>query len=150
MKDSFYGYVRPNGEVGVRNHVLVIPSCRVCNIIANRIAAYAVGVKAVITTGEVCRHSRDRQRLADIYVGLARNANVYATIILALKKDNGYPEVRAERLKKRIDESGKPCVILYMDDFGGQDRLVEAGISQARLYVQEASRLKMRCWSQVL
>ena len=47
MKDSFYGYVRPNGEVGVRNHVLVIPSCRVCNIIANRIAAYAVGVKAV-------------------------------------------------------------------------------------------------------
>ena len=40
MKDSFYGYVRPNGEVGVRNHVLVIPSCRVCNIIANRIAAY--------------------------------------------------------------------------------------------------------------
>ena len=142
MKDSFYGYVRPNGEVGVRNHVLVIPSCRVCNIIANRIAAYAVGVKAVITTGEVCRHSRDRQRLADIYVGLARNANVYATIILALKKDNGYPEVRAERLKKRIDESGKPCVILYMDDFGGQDRLVEAGISQARLYVQEASRLR--------
>ena len=141
MKDSFYGYIRPNGEAGVRNHVLVIPSCRVCNIIANRIAAYAVGVRTVITTGEVCRHSRDRQRLSDIYVGLARNANVYATIILALKKDNGYPEVRAERLKARVDESGKPCVILYMDECGGQDRLVEEGIAQARQFVQEASRM---------
>lgn len=138
---EFYGYVRPNGEVGVRNHVLIIPSCRVCNIIANRITSYTVGTKTVITTGEVCRHSKDRQRLADIYVGLARNANVYATIILALKKENGYPEVRAEKLKARIDESGKPCQILYMDECGGQDRMVEEGIALSREYVRQASAM---------
>ena len=136
---EFMGYIRPNGEVGVRNHVLIIPSCRVCNIIASRITGYTVGTKAVITTGEVCRHSKDRKRLSDIYVGLARNANVYATIVLALKKDNGYPEVRAEQLMRRIDESGKPCTILYMDECGGQDRLVEEGIALAREYVRQAS-----------
>lgn len=138
---EFYGYVRPNGEVGVRNYVLVIPSCRVCNIIASRITSYVVGTKAVITTGEVCRHSKDRQRLADIYVGLACNPNVYGTVILALKPNNGYPEVRAEKLKERIDESGKPCIVLYMDDCGGQDRLVEAGIVETRSLVHEASKM---------
>ena len=24
MKDSFYGYVRSNGQVGIRNHVLLL------------------------------------------------------------------------------------------------------------------------------
>lgn len=138
---EFFGYHRPNGEVGVRNHVLVIPSCRVCNIIAKRITDYVVGTKAIITTGEVLRHSKDRQRLADIYVGLAKNANVYATVILALKPNNGYPEVRAEVLKQRIDESEKPCVILYMDDCGGQDRLVEEGIVWTRKFTREASSM---------
>ncbi len=139
MKKVFWGYIRPNGDVGVRNHVLIVPACRVCNIIAKRIADYVVGVKTVITTGEVCRHSKDRKRLSDIYVGLAKNANVYGTIILALKPDNGYPEVRAEALKTRIDESGKPCVVLYMNEAGGQDRLVENGIATAREMVRKAS-----------
>lgn len=142
MNMEFYGYVRPNGEVGTRNYVLVIPSCRVCNIIANRIVSYTVGTKAVITTGEVCRHSKDRKRLSDIYVGLAKNANVYATIILSLKRNNGYPEVKAEKLKERIDESNKPCTIIYLDDCGTQDRLVEEGIAKVREYVRQASVMK--------
>ena len=144
MKNYFEGYLRPDGKAGVRNYVLIIPSCRVCNIVAKRIEDYVVGVKAIMTTGEVCRHGKDRKRLSDLYVGLAKNPNVFGSIILALKKDNGYPEMRAENLKRRIDESGKPSIILYMDAEGGQDRLVEKGISEAREYVRLASMEKRK------
>ena len=144
MKNYFEGYLRPDGKAGVRNYVLIIPSCRVCNIVAKRIEDYVVGVKAIMTTGEVCRHGKDRKRLSDLYVGLAKNPNVFGSIILALKKDNGYPEMRAENLKRRIDESGKPSIILYMDAEGGQDHLVEKGISEAREYVRLASMEKRK------
>ena len=58
MKNYFEGYLRPDGKAGVRNYVLIIPSCRVCNIVAKRIEDYVVGVKAIMTTGEVCRHGK--------------------------------------------------------------------------------------------
>lgn len=135
----FYGYRRPDGQVGVRNHVLIIPSSRVCNIIAKRIESYVNGVKAITTTGEVCRHSKDRKRLSDLYVGLALNPNVYGTIILAQKRNNGYPEMKAESLFDRIQIAGKPCIVLYMDECGGQNFLVEKGIDEARELVRQAS-----------
>ena len=139
---DFLGFPRPNGEAGVRNYVLIIPSCRVVNIAASRISGYVPGTKTIITTGEVCRHSRDRQRLADLYTGLALNANVYAAVILgARKQDFGYPEVMPSRLEKIIAASGKPVAVLSVEECGGLERLVEEGIAQARAFVQEASRV---------
>jgi altronate dehydratase large subunit len=138
---EFLGYHRPNGEVGTRNYVLIIPSCRVVNIAAARITGYVNGTKAVITTGEVCRQSRDRQRLANLYTGFARNANVYATIILGARDDFGYKEVLPEKLAAEIRKSGKPVTILTLQQCGGLERLVEEGIAQARDYVQAASRV---------
>ena len=36
---SFLGYRRPNGRVGVRNHVLVVPTVICSSVVAERIAA---------------------------------------------------------------------------------------------------------------
>ena len=134
---SFWGYVRNNGEVGVRNHVLIIPSARITNIAATRIAQYVTGTKTIITTGEVCRHSRDRNRLADLYIGLAQNPNTYATIILGAREDFGYPEVLPKRLAEEIEKSGKPVSILTLEKSCGLEKLVVDGITQAREYVHD-------------
>lgn len=139
---EFYGYVRPNGEAGTRNYVLIVPSCRVTNIAATRISSYVPGTKAIVTTGEVGRHSKDRQRLADLFVGLARNPNVYAVILLGAREDFGYKEVLPGKLAAEIAKSEKPVTILNIQDCGGLDRMVEEGIAQAREYVREASKIR--------
>jgi len=139
---NFLGYARPNGEAGVRNYVLIVPSCRVVNIAATRIASYVARTKTIVTTGEVCRHSRDRERLARIYIGLARNPNVYATIILAANNDSGYKEVLPKRLADEIAKSEKPVSILSVETSGGLDRLIEDGIALARQYVHDASLVR--------
>ncbi|MGI6668468.1 MAG: UxaA family hydrolase [Acetivibrionales bacterium] len=136
---KFWGYVRNNGEAGVRNYVLIIPSARITNIAATRIANYVTGTKAIITTGEVCRHSKDRKRLADLYIGLAKNPNTYATIILGAREDFGYPEVLPSRLADEIRKSEKPVSVLTLEKSGGLEKLVVDGIKQARKYVHEAS-----------
>lgn len=138
---EFYGYKRPDGQAGVRNYVLIIPSCRVVNIAAARISGYVEGTKAIITTGEVGRHSKDRQRLADLFIGLGQNPNVYGVIILGARKDFGYPELLPDKLAQAIQESQKPVSILNIEDCGGLERMVEEGIAQARIYVQDASKI---------
>lgn len=139
---EFLGYVRDNGEVGVRNYVLIIPSCRVANIAASRIGSYVTGTKTIVTTGEVGRHSRDRERLASIYRGLAKNPNVYATIVLGARDDFGYKEVLPEKIANGIKESGKPVTVLTIEECGGLERLIEEGIAKAREYVHDASLVK--------
>lgn len=140
---TFWGYVRPNGEVGARNYVLIIPSYRIINIAAKRICDYVFGTRAIVTTGEVSRHTKDRERLARIFTGLARNPNVYAVIILGAKNDgSGYKEFLATRLTEEIGKSQKPVSVLTVEESGGLERLVEDGIALARQYVHDASLIR--------
>ena len=49
---EFWGYSRPDGSVGVRNHVLILPATRNVNYICHRIALAVPGVTTFYTTGE--------------------------------------------------------------------------------------------------
>ena len=48
---EFWGYSRPDGSVGVRNHVLILPATRNVNYICHRIALAVPGVTTFYTTG---------------------------------------------------------------------------------------------------
>ncbi len=139
---EFLGFIRPGDEAGIRNYILIIPSGRLLNIVATRITQYVSGTKTVITTGENGRHKRDRERLGRIFVGLARNANVYATIILGAKEKFGYSELHPYNLAQEIAKSGKPVEVLTVEESGGHGRLVEDGIDLARRFVHDASMVK--------
>ena len=52
---EFWGYSRPDGSVGVRNHVLILPATRNVNYICHRIALAVPGVTTFYTTGEYGR-----------------------------------------------------------------------------------------------
>jgi altronate dehydratase large subunit len=138
---TFWGFTRPGGMAGTRNYVLVIPAGRLLNIAATRVADYVSGTQTVITGGENGRHKKDRERLARILVGLARNPNTYGTIVLGAKKDFGYREVEPYRLAAEIAQAGKPVQVLTVEESGGLKRLVEDAIAVARQYVHEASRV---------
>ena len=78
---EFWGYSRPDGSVGVRNHVLILPATRNVNYICHRIALAVPGVTTFYTTGEYGRTGGDRKRLARFLTGIARNSNTRAAAI---------------------------------------------------------------------
>jgi len=141
--NSFLGFPRPGDMAGTRNHVLVLPAGRVLSIAATRVTDYVAGTKTAITGGaEVGRHKKDRERVARLLTGFAKNPNTYATIILGAKKGFGYQETEPYNLADEIAKAGKPVEVLTVEECGGLDRLVEEGIALARRYVHAASLVR--------
>jgi altronate dehydratase large subunit len=101
---EFLGYPRPDGSVGIRNYVLVIPG----GLVASKICGFVPGTKTVLSSKEGAGFtSRDRETIARTLIGLGLNPNVSSVIVQGGAPDAGYPELRTERLARQIAASGK-------------------------------------------
>ena len=139
---EFWGYSRPDGSVGVRNHVLILPATRNVNYICHRIALAVPGVTTFYTTGEYGRTGSDRKRLARFLTGIARNPNVANVLLIGMPHGYGYPEFQTDALAAEIARSGKQLEILNVDHCGGLEGTVVQGIRLARELVREATAMR--------
>ena len=79
---NFLGYERPDGSVGIRNHVLVIPGgflgSNICNLVE--------GTRTILTADSGSgRTKRDRETIARAFAGLGSNPNVASGIVHSLR-----------------------------------------------------------------
>ena len=139
---EFWGYYRPDGSVGVRNHVLILPATRNVNYICHRIALAVPGVTTFYTTGEYGRTGSDRKRLARFLTGIARNPNVANVLLIGMPHGYGYPEFQTDALAAEIARSGKRLEVLNVDRCGGLEGTVVQGIRLARELVREATAMR--------
>ena len=139
---EFWGYYRPDGSVGVRNHVLILPATRNVNYICHRIALAVPGVTTFYTTGEYGRTGSDRKRLARFLTGIARNPNVANVLLIGMPHGYGYPEFQTDALAAEIAKSGTRLEILNVDRCGGLEGTVVQGIRLARELVREATAMR--------
>ena len=139
---EFWGYYRPDGSVGVRNHVLILPATRNVNYICHRIALAVPGVTTFYTTGEYGRTGGDRKRLARFLTGIAQNPNVANVLLIGMPHGYGYPEFQTDALAAEIARSGKRLEILNVDRCGGLEGTVVQGIRLARELVREATAMR--------
>lgn len=139
---EFWGYSRPDGSVGVRNHVLILPATRNVNYICHRIALAVPGVTTFYTTGEYGRTGGDRKRLARFLTGIARNPNVANVLLIGMPHGYGYPEFQTDVLAAEIAKSGTRLEILNVDRCGGLEGTVVQGIRLARELVREATAMR--------
>ena len=139
---EFWGYSRPDGSVGVRNHVLILPATRNVNYICHRIALAVPGVTTFYTTGEYGRTGSDRKRLARFLTGIARNPNVANVLLIGMPHGYGYPEFQTDALAAEIARSGKRLEVLNVDRCGGLEGTVVQGIRLARELVREATAMR--------
>ena len=139
---EFWGYSRPDGSVGVRNHVLILPATRNVNYICHRIALAIPGVTTFYTTGEYGRTGSDRKRLARFLTGIARNPNVANVLLIGMPHGYGYPEFQTDALAAEIARSGTRLEILNVDRCGGLEGTVVQGIRLARELVREATAMR--------
>jgi altronate dehydratase large subunit len=136
---SFLGYIRPDGSVGTRNYVLVIPQ----GLISKSICDFVAGTRSIQTVDHGSgRTANDRERIARILIGLGRNPNVASVILHAASPGVGYPELRVERLADEIAASGKRVEVLDPVKDGGVYASIAKGMQLARRMVQEASKFR--------
>lgn len=141
---KFLGYVRPDGATGIRNYTLVMANGRGAANLAALITKLVSGTKLFVQPNENGRDADDRATIARTIVGLAKNANVGAVLIVGNKKNGGYPEFTHEAIVGEIAKSGKPMDTLFMDACGGFQQAVGLGMRKARLLVQQASECQRR------
>ena len=136
---KFSGYHRPDGKVGIRNHVLILPTCACasesCRIVASQVKG---SVNVVINTGcsDVAGNTEMTQR---ILRGFACNGNVYGIIIIGL----GCETVGHQQLKEEIRKlTDKPVESLGIQEIGGTVDTIAAAVKAARTMVARASQLQ--------
>jgi len=136
---DFFGFPRPDGSVGARNHVLVLPG----GYVADRICDLVAGVSTVRRANPgMDQTPRDRATVARTLVGLGRNPNVAAVIVHDGGLTSDYPEFAADALAAAIAASGKPVEVVKVAQAGGTLEAATRGAKVARLLVREASRLR--------
>ncbi|HNR52644.1 MAG TPA: UxaA family hydrolase, partial [Deltaproteobacteria bacterium] len=136
-RDTFKGFVRPDGSVGVRNHVAVIPtvSCA-CGVAAN-IARAAEGSVALLH-GHGCGRALEISMHQQVLAGLGKNPNVAAALVVGL----GCETVQARAVAGEIAKTGKPCECLVIQEQGGSRKTAEKGVEIVRRFQREASAMQ--------
>ena len=85
---TFYGYRRPDGRVGVRNRVLILPAS-VCATDTARIIAQQVEGAISFNNQQGCSQvAPDQQFTMDVMAGYAANPNIYGTVVDVYKRQS--------------------------------------------------------------
>src|SRR5204863_4823072 len=141
MDMHFPGYPRPGGGVGVRNHVLVVPTVICASVVAERVAAAVPGGAALPHLAGCGQLGPDLHVTHDTLAAYCRHPNVGAVIVIAL----GCEQLVAQYLADTARQSGKPAHIVSIQGEGGTVRATARGIEIARRLAGEVSRID-RVW----
>jgi altronate dehydratase large subunit len=124
-RPSFLGYRRPDGRVGTRNHVLVVPTVICSAVVTERIAASAAPVTVALPHLAGCGQlGPDLRMTHETLAAYCAHPNVGAVLVVAL----GCEQVVAQMLADTARRHGKPAEILAIQGEGGTVRTIEAGI----------------------
>jgi altronate dehydratase large subunit len=125
------GHRRPDGRVGVRNHVLVLPSV-VCS---THVASLVAGDEAVaITHQHGCLHvGDDLAHTEAALAGTATNPNVGAVVVVGL----GCETVQGRRLAQSISDRGQRVAFVGIQVAGGTRRATEQGRQDVTAFARE-------------
>ena len=133
---TFRGYRRADGQVGIRNHVLVLPTSICASDTTERIARAVTGCVTFHNQNGCSQVNVDQQLTVDTLAGLAANPNVYAVLAVSLGCEGCQNDLVIDAIRKRCD---KPIRSLIIQKVGGSIKAVEEGTRIARELVRAAS-----------
>jgi altronate dehydratase large subunit len=140
--ETFLGYRRPDGKAGVRNHVAIISTVSCANTVVQQIERAVPGVIGVTHEHGCSQVGADLQQTVDTLVGVGRNPNVFAVLVVSL----GCEAISAPDLTQRIAASGKPTELITIQDVGGSTKAVEAGKKVVRRFLRQSRKVQAEAW----
>ena len=136
---TFYGYKRPDGRVGVRNKVLILPAS-VCASDTARIIAQQVEGAVTFNNQLGCSQvASDQQYTMDVMAGYAANPNVYGTVVVSLGCENCQMDLVVKAIQERTN---KPIEQVIIQEVGGTLKAVDIAVRYAKAMVADASLLQ--------
>ena len=108
--DQFLGYVRPDGQVGVRNYLLVLSATGLTGPTGRRISQALPGAVFVAMPYDGGLLGEDRDAQICTLIGFGVNPNVGAVLMIG-----GNPP-KLDHLAKEMSKSGKPIASISMDE----------------------------------
>jgi altronate dehydratase large subunit len=136
---SFLGYRRPDGRVGVRNHLLVVPTVICASVVSERVAAAVAPVGTALPHTAGCGQlGPDMHTTHDTLAAYCGHPNVGAVLVLAL----GCEQVVAQRLADAARSAGKPVQMLAIQSEGGTVKTERRAIAIARELAADLARVE--------
>jgi altronate dehydratase large subunit len=120
---GFRGFRRADGRVGVRNHVLVVPTVVCAAVVSERIAAAVPGAVALPHLAGCGQLGPDMQVTHETLAAYCQHPNVGAVLVVAL----GCEQVVAQMLAEAARTAGKPSAIVSIQGEGGTPRATVKG-----------------------
>ena len=135
---EFMGYVRPDGKVGARNYVAVIPSVTCAKDVAQAICRQVQGTITYLHHQGCCQMPPDLERVTDTLISLGKSPNLASVLVVSL----GCEGTDHERMVREIAATGKPVEIIHIQELGGVSKAIQAGTDIARRMVIAASGMQ--------
>ena len=133
--DSFMGWRRENGRVGVRNHVLLLPLDDLSNAACEAVANNIKGTLAIPHAYGRLQFGEDLEVHFRTLIGTGANPNVAAVVVIGI--EDGW----TKRVVDGIAKTGKPAVGFGIEGHGDIATIAKASYV-AKEFVQWASELQ--------
>lgn len=136
---TFLGYRRPDGKVGIRNKIFILPAS-VCASDTTRIIASQIEGAVTFNNQNGCSQvSGDQELTMDVMAGMASNPNVYGVIVVSLGCENCQMDLVIDAIRNRTN---KPIETFIIQENGGTITTIERAVRSARKMAQDASTLQ--------
>lgn len=142
MEKTFMGYARPDGAVGIRNHVGILAAMDNVNGVVQVISDAVRGVLGIPIWYGRGQFGQDEQLTFKTLVGLGSNPNLHSVLIVSLEP------VSANKLANAIRErTGKQVVAISVQECGDSIRTIAEGMRIAAELVSAASEQRSEPFS---
>lgn len=135
---TFEGYRRPDGSVGIRNHVLVIPSVMCSTHVVQKLLARYPELVGIPHQHGCSGIGSDFDQTLRTLIGMGRNPNVASVLIVGL----GCESVQSNLIADGIAITGKPVETIVMQEVGGTTKAYDLGIAVVERLLLEAQEMQ--------
>lgn len=126
---TFQGYKRPDGRVGIRNYVLVLPTSVCASDLCARIARVVEGCVSFHNQNGCSQVPVDQAVTMDALAGFAANPNIAAVLAVSLGCEGCQNDLVVDEIKKRTN---KPLETVIIQHEGGVAASFARGCELAR------------------
>jgi len=134
-ENTFYGYRRENGRVGIRNHVVILPLDDLSNAASEAVANNIKGTLALPHSYGRLQFGEDLELHFRTLIGTGSNPNVAAVVVIGIEP--GW----TNRVVEGIAKTGKP-VEGFAIERNGDIQTIAAASRKAKEFLQWASEIR--------
>ena len=131
---TFLGYRRPNGAVGCRNHVVILPVDDISNAACEAVSKVVHGTLALPHPYGRLQFGPDLELHFRTLIGTGLNPNVAAVVVIGIEPN------WTRRIADGIAASGKP-VVSFSIEGSGDLKIIEQASRAAKQLVHDATAL---------